>query len=103
MSAESTVETGDRCATENERVRKRLKSKRRDWEKRERKCRRADIFAGVHPHYFCVSRGKIRVASEPRVWRGNKRFGGEATWGVETHGVEARTCPREHKSLSYII
>jgi hypothetical protein len=51
-SAEDVGRMVDRCDTENERVRKYLKSKRRDWEKRERKCRRADILRGVHPPVF---------------------------------------------------
>src|SRR5579862_939311 len=54
-SAEDMGSTADRCDTENERVRKRLKRKRaenRDGEERERKCRRADIFRGMYPPVF---------------------------------------------------
>ena len=54
-SAEDIGRAEDRLDTENERVRKCLKSKRAesgDGEKRERKCRRADIFGGVHPLVF---------------------------------------------------
>jgi len=54
-SAEGVGKTVDRYDTENERVRKRLKRKRAetgDWEKREKKCRRADIFGGVHSPVF---------------------------------------------------
>jgi hypothetical protein len=69
----------DRCHTENERVRKRLKRKRgegADWEKRERKCRRADIFGWVAPPRFCVCRGNNGVAGGRNVCRGKKRVRG---------------------------
>jgi hypothetical protein len=54
-SAEGIGRTADRCDTENERVRKPLKRKRAEsgnWEERERKCRRADIFGVGHPPVF---------------------------------------------------
>ena len=54
-SAEDVGKMADGSVAENERVRKRLKSKGAesgDWEERESKCRRADIFRGAHTPVF---------------------------------------------------
>jgi|SRR5579859_375676 len=55
------------------------------------------------PPCFCVSRGNKGVASEARVYRGNKRVRSGATWSVQMRGVEAKKCPRNHKTFSQII
>src|SRR5579859_8153374 len=55
------------------------------------------------PPCFCVSRGNKGVASEARVYRGNKRVRSGATWSVQMRGVEAKKCPRNHKTFSQSI
>jgi hypothetical protein len=88
-SAEDMGRVGDRLDTENERVRKRLKRKRvksGDWEKRERKCRRADIFVGVHPLVFAYVGETKELRTE--IW-----------YAGETKGLEAQRIGRTRKPV----